>query len=292
MKVQANGIELEYDEHGHPDDPPLLLIMGLSAQMTMWREEFVEMLAGHGFRVIRFDNRDIGLSTFFDEAGVPDVAAALATGVLPPPAYTLDDMADDAAGLLDALGIAQAHIVGASMGGMIAQTFAIRHPERTQSLCSIMSTTGDPAVGQADPALVGELFAATPPTTVEEAEEAGVQASKLLGSPGYPADEQRVRDYARSAFERSNHPAGTARQMLAVGLQPDRTGALAHVSVPTLVIHGDADPLVTPSGGEATAAAIPGAELWVQAGVGHDIPPALYAETADRIAANALRASA
>jgi pimeloyl-ACP methyl ester carboxylesterase len=291
MKVKANGIELEYDEHGDAGDPPLLLIMGLSAQMTLWRDEFVAELVSRGFRVIRFDNRDIGLSTFFDDAGVPDLSDALTTGQLPPAVYTLDDMADDAAGLLDALGIERAHIVGASMGGMIAQTFAIRHPQRTVSLCSIMSTTGNPGVGQADPALVGNLFMAVPPANAEEAEEAGIQSAKLLGSPGYPADEQRVREYARSAFERSFHPAGVARQMLAIVHQPDRTDALSKVTAPTLVIHGDADPLVTPSGGAATAAAIPGAELWIQSGVGHDIPPALYSETADRIAANARRAS-
>ena len=292
MKVEANGIELEYDEHGHAGDPPLLLIMGLSAQMTVWRDEFVAELARRGFRVIRFDNRDIGLSSFMDEAGLPDFSAAFTTGELPPAVYTFDDMADDAAGLLDALGIDRAHIVGASMGGMIAQTFAIRYPGRTISLCSIMSTTGNPWVGQADPALVEDLFMAAPPTTPEEAEEAGIQSAKLIGSPGYPADEHRVRQNARSEFERSFHPAGVARQMLAVVHQPDRTDALSKVTAPALVIHGDADPLVTPSGGEATAAAIPGAELWVQAGVGHDIPPALYAETADRIAANARRATA
>ena len=291
MKVESNGMALEYDEHGQAGDPPLLLIMGLSAQMTMWRDEFVEELAGRGFLVIRFDNRDIGLSSFLDDAGVPDLSAALTTGELPPAVYTLEDMADDAAGLLDALGIERAHIVGASMGGMIAQTFAIRHPQRTISLCSIMSTTGNPEVGQADPSLVSDLFMATPPTTAEEAEDAGVESAKLIGSPGYPADEDRVRAYARSAFERSFHPAGVARQLLAVVHQPDRTDALSTVAVPSLVIHGDADPLVTPSGGQATAAAIPGAELWVQAGVGHDIPPALYAETADRIAANARRAT-
>ena len=288
--VTANGIELFYDEQGDPAAPPMLLIMGLSAQMILWRDEFVAELADRGFRVIRFDNRDVGLSTWFDEAGLPDLGSALTTGQLPEAVYTLGDMADDAAGLLDALGIEKAHIVGASMGGMIAQTFAIRHPAKTVSLCSIMSTTGDPAVGQADAALVGQMFMTSPPTTVEEAEEAGLLATKLIGSPGYPADEARVRDFARLAFERANHPAGTARQMLAVVHQPDRTEALAKVRVPTLVIHGDADPLVSPSGGQATASAVPDAELWMQPGVGHDIPVALYAETADRIAANARKA--
>ena len=289
-RVPANGIEIEYDEHGSPGDPPLLLIMGLSAQMIMWRDEFVDGLAGHGFRVIRFDNRDIGLSTWFDHAGVPDLAGAVLSGRLPAPVYTLDDMADDAAGLLDALGIDRAHIVGASMGGMIAQTFAVRHPERTRSLCSIMSTTGNPLVGQADPALVMQLFLVPPPTTPEEAEEAALQGVRLIGSPGYPPDEPQVRAYGRTAFERSNHPDGVVRQTLAVMHQPDRTEALRKVACPTLVIHGEEDPLVTPSGGRATAEAIRGAELWMQPGVGHDIPPALYAETAARIAANCRKA--
>jgi pimeloyl-ACP methyl ester carboxylesterase len=291
VKAQANGIELEYDIHGADGDPPLLLIMGLSAQLTLWREAFVDELVGRGFRVIRFDNRDIGLSTWFDEAGVPDLAAALTTGQLPPPVYTMDDMADDAAGLLDALGIERAHIVGASMGGMIAQTFALRHPDRTISLCSIMSTTGNPGVGQAEPSVVQQMFMATPPTTPEEAEEAALIGTRVIGSPGYPADEQQVREYARAAFARSNHPDGIARQMLAIVHQPDRTEALQKVAVPTLVIHGEADPLVTPSGGRATADAVPGAELWMQPGVGHDIPPALYGETAERIAANCRRAA-
>jgi pimeloyl-ACP methyl ester carboxylesterase len=291
VKARANGIDIEYDVQGRDGDPPMLLIMGLSAQLTMWREEFVDELVEQGYQVIRFDNRDIGLSTWFDPAGVPDLAGAMATGQLPPAVYSLDDMADDATGLLDALGIERAHIVGASMGGMIAQTFAIRHPGRTISLCSIMSTTGNPDVGQSDPAIVQQMFTSVPPSTAEEAEAAGLLAASLIGSPGYPADEQRVREYARAAFTRAFHPDGVARQTLAVIHQPDRTDALQKLDVPTLVIHGEADPLVAPSGGRATAEAVPGAELWMQPGVGHDIPPALYGETAKRIAANCHRAA-
>lgn len=289
-RVSANGIEIEYDVNGAEGAPPLLLIMGLGAQMTMWRDDFVAQLAGQGFRVIRYDNRDVGLSTYFDQAGVPDIAQSLASGQPVTPAYTLADMADDGAGLLDALGIDAAHIVGASMGGMIAQTFAIRHPGRTLSLCSIMSTTGNPAVGQPDPELIGGMLLAPPPASAEEAEDAALLATKLIGSPAYPADEAQTRAYARAAYERSFHPAGVVRQMVAIVNQPDRTADLGRVAVPTLVIHGDADTLVAPSGGKATAAAVAGAELWMQEGVGHDIPPALYAETAARIAANTRRA--
>lgn len=288
-RAHANGIELEYDEHGDPADPPMLLIMGLSAQMTTWREPLVEALAGNGFRVIRFDNRDIGLSTWLDHLGTPDLSKVLETGEIPPALYSLEDMAADAAGLLDDLHIERAHIVGASMGGMIAQAFAIGHPQRTLSLCSIMSTTGDPTVGQPDPTIVAELFLSPGPTSAEEAEEAAVVSNRLIGSPGYPVDEAEVRAFGRAAFERSSHPAGVLRQALAVFHQTDRTAALGGVSVPTLVIHGAADRLVDPSGGKATAAAVPGAELWLQPGVGHDIPAALFDETADRIAANCRR---
>jgi pimeloyl-ACP methyl ester carboxylesterase len=291
MKATANGIEIEYEAHGDENDPPLLLIMGLGAQLTMWRDDFVKELVGEGFRVIRYDNRDVGLSTWFDEAGLPDLAQALATGAQVEPAYSLADMADDAAALLDALGLPKAHIVGASMGGMIAQTFAIRHPEKTLSLCSIMSTTGNPEVGQPDPELIAGMLLAAPPTTVEEAEEASVLATKLIGNPSYPADEAETRAYARAAYERAFHPAGTGRQLLAIVNQPDRTADLANVTAPTLVIHGDSDTLVNPSGGQATANAVPNAEFWMQEGVGHDIPPELYTATAARIAHNARRAS-
>jgi pimeloyl-ACP methyl ester carboxylesterase len=287
----ANGIEIAYDTHGDRADPALLLIMGLNGQLTAWDEVFVAELANRRFYVIRFDNRDVGLTTWFDEAGVPDLETARATGRLPAPVYTLADMAGDAAGLLDQLGIAAAHIVGASMGGMIAQTFAIRYPGRTRSLVSIMSTTGSPAVGASRPDVIQAILTAVPPASREEAADAGVVGAKLVGSTGYPLDEARIRAKAGADYDRAFHPAGAARQTLAVINQPDRTIDLAHVQVPTLVIHGEVDPLVDVSGGRATAAAIPGAELWVIPGMGHDLPPQLFAEVADRITANAAKAA-
>jgi pimeloyl-ACP methyl ester carboxylesterase len=289
-KVAANGIEIFCDEHGDPGDPPILLIMGLSAQMTAWDDAFVEELASRGFRVIRFDNRDIGLSTWFDEAGVPDMAAAVASGTIPPPVYTLSEMAADGVGLLDSLGVAQAHIVGASMGGMIAQTFVVEHPERSLSLTSIFSTTGNRGVGQSHPGIAEALFFASPPATREEAIDAGVAGSRIISSPGYPPSDEELRDRAAAAYDRAYHPAGVVRQLLAILAQPDRTEALHEVTVPTLVIHGDSDPLVDSSGGRATAEAVPGAELWLVPGMAHDLPKALYAEMADRIAANCRRA--
>lgn len=287
-KLKANGIEICYDEHGDPADPPLLLIMGLSAQMTSWPDRFVAALAGHGLWVIRFDNRDIGLSTWLDEAGVPDLAGALATGTIPPAFYTLSDMAGDAAGLLDGLGIDQAHIVGASMGGMIAQTFAIEHPERTLSLTSIFSTTGDPGVGQPQPGVAERLFLAPAANDRDSYVESWLAEQRLIGSPAYPGNEADLRATAAAAYDRAFHPAGVARQVLAVVHQPDRTEALRRLECPTLVIHGEADPLVDVSGGRACAGAVPGAELWTIAGMGHDLPPALEAEIVARIAAHCL----
>lgn len=284
--VKANGLEICYDEQGDPDDPPVLLIMGLSAQMTAWPEGFVAALAGQGFRVVRFDNRDIGLSTWLDEAGVPDVAEALATGVLPPAPYALSDMAADAAGVLDALGIGAAHIVGASMGGMIAQTFAVEHPERTLTLTVFFSTTGDPAVGQPRAGVAEALFLAPAVSSREEHVEQALAGQRIIGSPGYPVDEDRYRGLAGAAYDRAFHPAGVIRQLLAVVHQPDRTEALARLSCPTLVIHGEADPLVDVSGGRATAAAVPGADLWTVPGMGHDLPRELEGEFADRLAAH------
>jgi len=288
-RATANGIDLEYDEHGRPGDPVILLIMGLGAQMTSWDESFVRDLAGRGFRVVRFDNRDIGLSSFLDGAGTPDLAAAATTGEIPAPTYTLADMAADAVGLLDHLGVERAHIVGASMGGMIAQTFVVAYRSRSLTLTSIFSTTGAPDVGQPHEGVAEALFLSAPGADRTGYIDGAVASAKLIGSPGFAFDEDAVRAKAGRDFDRSHHPAGVARQVLAVLLQPDRTADLSRLSIPTLVVHGDADPLVDVSGGRATAAAIPGAELWVVPGMGHDLPPSLFSELADRIAANCRR---
>jgi len=287
--IAANGIKIEYEASGNPSDPTLLLVMGLGAQLIAWDDEFVRELVSRGFYVIRFDNRDQGLSTHFDEAGVPDVAAALMTGAPPEPAYLLSDMADDAAGLLDALGIGKAHVCGVSMGGMIAQSLVIRNPEKVQTLVSIMSTTGDPSVGAPHQEALAVLM--QPAYTEREAViRSAVTAWAVIGSPGFRRDDDRVRTAAAAAYDRAFHPEGTARQLVAIISSPDRTAALGSVACPTLVIHGEADPLVDPSGGRATAGAIPGAELWTIPGMGHNLPPELFVPVADRIAAHCLGA--
>lgn len=288
--VTANGITIEYETAGDDAGAPLLLVMGLGGQLIAWDDEFVNDLAERGFYVIRYDNRDIGLSTWFDEAGIPDVGELIATrqsGGTPKAPYVLDDMAADAAGLLDELNILKANLLGVSMGGMIAQAFAIRYPDKLRSLVSIMSTTGDPTVGNPHPEAMAALMA-PPPTTRDQAVEASVQAWKVFGSPGYDFDEKRIREKAGQAFDRAFHPDGIARQLAAVISSPDRTAALGSVIAPTLVIHGEADPLVDPSGGKATAAAIPGASFWLVPGMGHEIPPGLFGEVADRVAAHSL----
>jgi pimeloyl-ACP methyl ester carboxylesterase len=263
--TKANGITVEYETFGESSAPPVLLIMGLGAQMTRWDPPFCQGIADSGYFVIRFDNRDVGLSTWFDGTDTKT------------PTYSLEDMAADAAGLLDALSIDSAHVVGASMGGMIAQTFAIAYPERTKTLTSIMSTTGNHAVGQATTdALAGIMV--PPPKSREEAVELGVKLARLIGSPGFPFHEEAVRERSGSTYDRAFNPPGTARQMQAITSQPDRTEDLGRIRVPTLVIHGAEDPLITPSGGEATAAAVPGATLKVIPGMGHNLPPELFDE--------------
>jgi len=296
-QAAANGIEIEYETFGEPGLPPLLLVMGLGAQMITWDEGFCEQLAAEGFFVVRYDNRDTGLSTRFEEAGLPDLGtlmAAMATGESAPAgatAYTLEDMADDGIGVLDALGLDRAHIVGASMGGMIVQAMAIRHPGRVLSMCSIMSTTGDRSVGAPTPEAIGALMSA-PPANRAEAMDRAIEAQKVIGGKGFPVDEERLRQRAGRAYDRAFYPPGMARQLAAILTASDRTPALGRLAVPTLVIHGEDDPLVTPSGGQATARAVPGAELLTIPGMGHDLPEPAWSRIIGAIAANARKAVA
>jgi pimeloyl-ACP methyl ester carboxylesterase len=271
-RARANAIELEYESIGDPHAPPLLLIMGLGSQMIVWPDELCRLLAAEGFRVIRYDNRDVGLST------------------KPATPYTLDDMADDAAGLLDALDLPWAHVVGASMGGFIAQLLAIRHPRRVKSLCIMMSSTGASDVGRPAPDILPML---TTPLPTERAAylDRRVEISRRLSSPGFPFDEARVRALAGAAFDRSFFPLGAQRQLAAVMAASDRTARLGEVRVPSLVLHGSADPIVDVSGGEAVARAIPGATLRVFSGMAHDLPAALWPAFAEAIATNARRAN-
>jgi pimeloyl-ACP methyl ester carboxylesterase len=287
LTAPANGIEIVYQAFGDPAGPALLLIMGLGVQMLGWDEELCELLAGRGFHVVRFDNRDVGRSTNVD-GGQVNVLEAL-SGDLSSVSYTLSDMADDTAGLLDHLGVERAHLVGASQGGMIAQTLAIERPERVLSLTSIMSMTGDPSVGQPHPEALPALLT-RPPSDRDGFVEFVVRMWGVIGSPGFDADEEDLRRQAGASFDRGIHPEGTARQLVAVLASGDRTAALRRLDVPALVIHGVDDPLIDVSGGKATAEAIPGAELVLIEGMGHDLPRALWPRFVSLIAANAQRA--
>jgi pimeloyl-ACP methyl ester carboxylesterase len=269
-------IDIAYERFGDQGAPPVLLVMGLATQMLGWPDEFCAALAAQGLHVIRFDNRDIGLSTHLDDAPAPDVIAAF-SGDTSSASYTLSDMAGDTVGLLDALGLQSAHVVGASMGGMIAQTVAIEHPDRVLSLTSIMSTTGDDTVGQATQEAVAVLLSPAA-TTRQEAVERTVSVFRVIGSPGFELDEAELRERAGLSYDRANDPLGVGRQLLAIAASADRTPGLRSVNAPTLVLHGAQDPLVNVSGGRATAAAVPGSELVVFEGMGHDLPRALWPE--------------
>ena len=290
--ITANGITIEYETFGSPSATPLLLVMGLGAQMTLWPVELCEALVARGYYVIRYDNRDVGLSTKFDAAGVPEVPAIIMAMMSGKPVnvpYTLHDMAADAMGLLDALGIAKAHIVGASMGGMIAQLIAADYPARTLSLTSIMSTTGNPTLPPAKPEAMAVLTNRPPSPDLATMIDFGVAAARIVGSPGYPQDEQRLRTRVKADFERSFAPTGFGRHIAAVVATGDRRAKLATVTAPTLVIHGDADPLVPVEGGHDTAANIKGAELLIIPGMGHDLPLQLVEPIADASAKVAAR---
>ena len=284
-KVSSIGparIDIAYERLGDEARPPVLLIMGLGAQLIGWPDGFCAELVARGLHVIRFDNRDAGESTHMADGPPPNMAAAMA-GDTSSASYTLSDMAGDSVGLLDALGIASAHLVGASMGGCIAQTIAIEHPRRVRSLTSIMSTTGDPSVGRPHPD-TAQIFAGGTPTTRDEVIDRMLLASRIVGSPGFPADPDEVADRAGRSFDRSYDPLAAARQGIAVLASGDRTARLRRLAVPALVIHGTADKLWDGSGGQATAAAIPGAELLEIWGMGHDLPRALWSQIAARIA--------
>ncbi len=287
--IEVNDIDICFESFGPDDAPPLLLVMGLGAQMTLWSPGFMSELLERGFRVVRFDNRDVGLST--KTAGdPPDVIALYAKSMVGEPVdapYSLSTMAADAVGLLDALEIPAAHVVGASMGGMIVQMMAIEHPDRLLSLTSIMSTTGASDVGQPDAAAIGALLT-PPPTDRDGAIAATVSTSRIIS--GSLFDEAEARGRAIEAYDRCFHPAGPAFQIAAIAATGDRTERLGAVEVPTLVVHGREDSLVTLSGGEATAAAIPGADLIVFGQMGHDVPQLYWSQLADAILGTALRA--
>ncbi len=287
--ARVGELKLCYETFGERTQPALLLIMGLGSQMVLWEDEFCERLAQRGFWVVRFDNRDVGRSTILRDARVPTRGQL----ILRDPrgaAYKLEDLADDAAGLLDTLEVEAAHVVGASMGGMVAQSLTTRHAERVLSLVSIMSSTGNRRVGFTHPLLLRTLL-----RRAARDHEAYVRefmaTHRQIGSRRYPPGHDRLLAMAERCFERGIHPAGSARQLAAIATAADRTVALGEIRVPVTVIHGDADRLVMPSGGRATAKAIPGARLVVIPGMAHDLPPDLWEQVIDEIEATAARAA-
>jgi pimeloyl-ACP methyl ester carboxylesterase len=288
-RAQTNGVELEYEVVGGPAIyGTLLLVQGLGAQLISIDDGFCAELAARGFMVIRFDNRDVGRSTRLDGAGAPDFAAIWA-GDRSSLAYTLDDMADDAAGLLDAVGVPSAHVAGISLGGMVAQLLAIRHPRRVRSLASIMSNTGDRRVGQPSAEGAGALFSPMPAERDGYVEQAVANARLALAGSAFPFDADAVRRGAARAYDRAFYPDGVGRQLAAALAATDRTEALRSLRAPTLVVHGDVDRIIGVDGGEATAAAVPGARLLRIPGLGHELPPGVWATVADAIAENAAR---
>jgi len=278
-KIKANGLEFEYESFGRDSDPAILLIMGFGAQMTLWPTALCEGLAAKGYRVIRFDNRDIGLSTHLNRLGMPDTASAMAammTGGSVTPPYTLDDMAKDAASVLDALGITRAHIIGASMGGMIAQLVAINHPQHTISLTSIMSTTSRRDLPQGTPEAMAALTIPPPSDSREDRIAAGLRIARALGSPGFPDTEADMRANVEAAVDRAPFdPAGVARQLLAIAAASPRNEKLKGVRAPTLVLHGADDPILVLECGKDTAASIAGSKLVVVPGMAHDVSKSL-----------------
>ncbi|HEX8902857.1 alpha/beta fold hydrolase [Vitreimonas sp.] len=291
-QARVNGISLEYETHGPEDGAPLLLISGLGTQLTRWPPGLYEKLVARGFRVIRFDNRDVGLSQKF--AGAPtieSVVAARMQGQAPDIPYTLDDMAADAVGVLDHLGVDRAHIAGASMGGMIGQLVAADYPERVLSFTAIFTTTGNPTLPPSKPEAMAVLTtrAPDPNKDIEAYVEHVVRGARTIGSPAYPFEESLLRERALTDVRRAYEPLGVARQLAAVIANGDRRAKLANIKAPVVVLHGDADPLVPVEGGRDLAACVADAELRIVEGMGHDIPPSLYDTVIDAIARAAER---
>jgi pimeloyl-ACP methyl ester carboxylesterase len=281
QRVAANGIELAYETFGDPRNPPVVLVMGLGTQMLAWPDALCEQIAAGGRYVVRYDNRDVGLSTHLDGQRSPDIKDILLRRKKP--VYRVDDMADDLIGLLDALGLENAHLVGASMGGFIVQTAAIAHPDRVSSLTLIMTSTGSRRVGQARPRLITRLLGKRGTLDREAAMELAVETFGVIGSRGDLFDAEHVRDLAGRSYDRAHDPAGYVRQLGAVLAQSNRTRALTRVQVPTLVMHGLHDPLVNVSGGIALAKLIRGAKFVGFSGMGHDLPRRLWNQYADEI---------
>jgi pimeloyl-ACP methyl ester carboxylesterase len=292
--VRTHGVDIEYRDSGAPDAPVILLIMGLGMQLIAWPESFCDALMSRGFRIVRFDNRDAGLSSRMPSAGSLATNAMLARAMLGLPVrppYTLNDMARDTAGLLDALNIPSAHVVGASMGGMIAQVLAIEYPDRVRSLTSIMSTTGDPALPGPRPKILAALLRPRP-REAEAAVRRGMDLFRLIGGSGFPPTDAELLTKVGRAVRRSYRPDGLARQLIAIRTAPSRVSALRRVRAPTLVLHGSDDPLVPMAGGEDTAANIPHARLRIVPGMGHFLPEALVPMLVDEIADHCARAEA
>jgi pimeloyl-ACP methyl ester carboxylesterase len=293
-RVTANGIQIEYETFGNPSDRPLLLVIGLGGQLIWWDESLCQDLVTRGHYVIRYDNRDTGLSTKFDQAGAPDIMGTfgkILIGDKSSVPYTIEDMADDGAGLLDALGIPRAHICGMSMGGMIAQTITLRYPSRVLSLTSVYSQTGNPKLPQPKPEVMTALLT---PIPVERAAyiEYMLGFFKMVTGRGYPMDEEWTSGNMAASYDRCFYPDGVGRQGIAIMAQNNRKAALASIKIPVLVIHGTDDPLVPVEGGKETAAAIPGARLILIEGMGHDLPHGgAWPQIVEAIAAHTLKAT-
>jgi pimeloyl-ACP methyl ester carboxylesterase len=281
-EARSGDLEIYYETDGDPAGPPLLLVVGLGAQLTWWPPGLRSALADRGFFVVCFDNRDAGLSTWLDDLGPVDLLAVLEGTVAAP--YLLADMAADAVAVLDSLALPSAHVLGASMGGMIAQALAIEYPDRVRSLTSAMSGTGDPGVGQQRADITDMLLSPRPADKAASVTQS-VALARATSSPAFGFDEARTRARMAAEYDRGNHPDGAGRQLAAILASGDRTGALRSLAMPVLVFHGDADPMIDVSGGRATAAAIPGARLWVIPGMAHDLPEVLFGAIADEVAA-------